>query len=147
VSDKALTTSAKVVVHRNQFRRRFEATEADFPEEEEEEETPEQERKKPDAHSFGEYLGIDAETQKGSQVHEETPEYLLSAESCIEASKNTLELLEQLPKDDPSIQDLLQKCSQLKTALSSFVSQTEQQELLSVMLQQIDLLDAVILHA
>ena len=55
-SEKALTSSAKFVVHRNQWKKKRQAKEEDFVDEGEEEGEPQMEGRVPSRHSLGDYL-------------------------------------------------------------------------------------------
>jgi len=130
-SEKALPASAKVVLYRNQFRRKYQPTEADFPENEEEENTtPQQQRHKTQLLDF---LPETTKVQE-SEITEETPDYLLSPSLCIETSKNTLEFIKQLPKDDPATVDLMKKCKELKPVLEEFISLAQSEDIMSQLL-------------
>jgi len=61
------------------------------------------------------YVNNDEEDQ-------ETPAYLLSPTQCIEAAKNSAELLKSLPKDDPSYSEIFERSKLIKTSLQEFIN-------------------------
>jgi len=133
-SEKALPASAKVVLYRNQFRRKWQATEEDFEEHEEDYEDP-KEQQHPHSHSLADFIS----TSQQPQLQEDsTPTYLLSPQSCIDTTKSITELLKQLPKDDFTVAELIAKLHELKPVLEEFISQTEQEELMIQLLQAFD---------
>jgi len=129
ISEKALPPLAKLVVHENQWRRKYQPTEADFPEDEEDDEDEDS------SPSQGQKL---VDYFQEETLDEEAPEYLLSAQSCIESSKNMLELLKDLPKDDLAFEGCLQTCRSMKEALEGFISQAQDEILMMELLQQFD---------
>lgn len=144
-SEKALPTSAKFVIHRNQFKKKRQAKEEDF-ESSEDEENISESRVNNTKPSFADYLPASAQNDdEEKEVEEDTPDYLLSPVACIEAVKNTIELLNQLPKNDPEVPQLMHRCKQFQSVMTEFIAQVEQEDLMAELLTQFENLNRVTL--
>jgi hypothetical protein len=132
-SEKALPPSAKFVVHRNQYVKKRQGNPQDF-EEFDEEDFP---AIKPTYHkaNLADFIPV---TTKSTPQQEETPDYLLSPQQCIESAKATVELLKQLPEDDPMRSELVKKCQTLVGVMTEFLSQVEQEDIVAELLQQFE---------
>eukprot|EP01114_Cavostelium_apophysatum_P007227 TRINITY_DN1913_c0_g1_i1.p1 TRINITY_DN1913_c0_g1~~TRINITY_DN1913_c0_g1_i1.p1 ORF type:complete len:396 (+),score=117.16 TRINITY_DN1913_c0_g1_i1:110-1297(+) len=140
-SEKALPAHAKIVLHRNQFRRKYQPTEEDFEDDDMEEEEPSNEQAK-SSYSLGDFISSSAE---GQLAEEPVSVYLMSASECIEAAKNTVEMLQALPKNDPAIETLMRRCKEIKSALEELIPRTEQEDVLQRLLEQFDRVSAATL--
>jgi len=135
--ESALTSSAKFVVHKNQYKKKKQANEEDFEDMEDNNET-EMESEPRSRIMLSDFF-------PGTKINEEseTPDYLISPQQCIKSVQSTLELLNQLPNDDPSIPNLLTRCQILKEALIGFISQTQNEEILMKLITQLEILEKI----
>jgi len=140
LSEKILPPSAKIVLSRNQYRRKNQRTEDEFENEEDlEEEEMKDSIKKPSNYSLGDFI-----SGSSSEESEDDLDFLKSPFLTIEASKNTLELLKSLPKDDSLYQEQLEKALIIKSTIEEFISRPSNEEnILCGLLEQFELLSSL----
>jgi hypothetical protein len=129
-SEKALTSFAKFVVHRNQFERKYRPTEENFDDEEEDNSTIVEESRSPAKKSLADFMPVKnlakpkpawnlPEARSGEE------DLLISPDICIEKSLEDLNLLPTLPLNHPSIPNVLTRLRSEREALASFIGNIE----------------------
>jgi len=143
-TEKALPASAKLVVNRNQYVKKRQAKEKDFQDDIEEEAVAVPSRRNMNLSDF--LPATMVKPQPTGQFDDAEEDYLFSASQCVEASKNTLELLNQLKAknnqeiiDTENDQEILEKrCHKLKELITEFINQPQQEDVMMELLQQFE---------
>jgi len=144
-NEKALPPMAKFVANRNQYRLKREQQrirDRNF-EEDDEDDGEEFEQRGPSSSTLSDFIP----DKVADQLSEQTPAYLLSPKSCIEESKNAVDLIKNLPPNDPALSELVNKCLEMKIVLQDFISQTDGDEnLMADLFLQHESLSSVLDH-
>jgi len=149
-----LPAEAKLVIHQNQYRRKWAADEdedetalndasSDNEDMEENYKPPQNKRT-----TLGDFLGND-EKSKGTgdigkiQPKEQVADYLLSPSNCISTVIVNISLLQSLPLTDPSLPEIINNLKGLKQVLIQFVEQPQQEEIMLQLLAQVEVINDI----
>jgi len=146
----ALPSNAKIVVKRNQFSRRNEATEAELENNDDDDNDDNDDvqqyiyrpKKK---ETLGDYLGTkNINNEKPSQS--ESAEFLMSPTKCLDAAQTNLELYHFLDASDPTKNQVKNNLYRIRDALISFISQSTSLDdnTMNQMLSQLTVLNDVV---
>jgi len=139
-----LPAEAKLVIHKNQFRRKWVA------DEDEDEKAlndagsdSDTEYQPPQKTTLGDFLGNNSTVNSEKIQKEQVADYLVSPENCISTVIENISLLQALPPTDPSLAEIINNLKLLKQVLIQFVEQPQQEEIMLQLLAQVEAVNDV----